>query len=75
MTLNSVVLPAPFGPISPVISPGAHVEVDVGQSARLPPNSHGDVLDARAAPSSPRHCPRLRLEADATVDLAQVVGA
>ena len=29
MTLNSVVLPAPFGPISPVIAPGLDVEVDV----------------------------------------------
>ena len=28
MTLNSVVLPAPLGPISPVIDAGVDVEVD-----------------------------------------------
>src|SRR2546421_1838392 len=37
MTLNAVVLPAPFGPISPTISPSAAVN-DTRSSATTPPN-------------------------------------
>src|SRR5579863_2835723 len=36
MTLNSVVFPAPFGPISPVTTPGSTLTV-VSESARTPP--------------------------------------
>ena len=36
MTLNSVVLPAPFGPISPVIVPGS-AETDASSTAVMPP--------------------------------------
>src|SRR5437879_2039911 len=35
-TLNSVVLPAPFGPINPVIRPPS-AEIDASSSATLPP--------------------------------------
>ena len=40
MTLNSVVLPAPFGPIRPVIEPGLDVEVDVVHGD-VPAEAHG----------------------------------
>ena len=36
MTLNSVVLPAPFGPMTPTTSPGA-ADIDTASSARIPP--------------------------------------
>ena len=44
MTLNAVVLPAPFGPISPTISPGSAVEghaVERDDAAE----TLGDVVD------------------------------
>ena len=46
MQLNTVVLPAPFGPISAVMSPRAAVEgeiVDRDQAAE----AHGQMLDAQ----------------------------
>ena len=36
ITLNSVVLPAPFGPIRPTISPGA-ASTETSSSATIPP--------------------------------------
>ena len=39
MTLKSVVLPAPFGPINPVMCPASAVRV-VWSSARFPPNDN-----------------------------------
>ena len=38
ITLKSVVLPAPFGPISPTISPGS-ASIETSSSATIPPNS------------------------------------
>ena len=61
MQLNTVVLPAPFGPISAVMSPRADVEaeiVDGDQAAE----AHGEMLDPQhSAGASPRHqpCPSL----------------
>ena len=55
MQLNTVVLPAPFGPISAVISPrfAAKLKVVDGDQAAEP---HGEVLDledGRSAHASP----------------------
>ena len=53
MQLKTVVLPAPFGPISAVMSPRAAVEgeiVDGDEAAE----AHGQMLDARAAVSAGR---------------------
>ena len=46
MQLNTVVLPAPFGPISAVISPRRRIEAQrVDRSEAAEP--HGQVLDAQ----------------------------
>ena len=37
ITLKSVVFPAPFGPISPTISPGS-ASIETSSSATIPPN-------------------------------------
>jgi hypothetical protein len=37
MMLNSVVLPAPFGPIRPVIDPSS-ILIEASSTARTPPN-------------------------------------
>ena len=42
-TLNNVVLPAPFGPISPVTSPAPRFEVDLGRPA-VPAELDRDLL-------------------------------
>ena len=50
--LNSVVLPAPFGPMRPTISPARHVEghvVEGGQAAE----AHGQAADRRDAARPP----------------------
>ena len=53
MTLSSVVLPAPFGPMIPTISPGANVDADV-ESACTPPNEMRDRATARMLMPAPR---------------------
>ena len=76
MTLNSVVLPAPLGPIRPLTAAAADRQVDIEE--RLDPaEAHAHVLDRaqpteptslarrhgpapRALPTSPRRGPRYR---------------
>ena len=47
MTLNSVVLPAPLGPITPTTSPGATRQRDVVER-RQAAEAHGDAVDLEA---------------------------
>ena len=44
MTLNAVVLPAPFGPISPAISPSSTVERELVERED-PAEAPADVVD------------------------------
>src|SRR5438067_84437 len=65
MTLNNVVLPAPFGPITPTTSPGS-TDADTSSSAVSPPNrtvtpwtssradTRGPYRDPRGAPGRDR---------------------
>ena len=57
MTLKSVVLPAPLGPMSPLTAAGVDRQIDVLQ--RLDPaEAHGDLFDQEL---SQRTAPRARL--------------
>src|SRR6516162_10794090 len=61
MQLNSVVLPAPFGPIRPQISPVLILHVTLS-SARTPPKRAERLLIRSSASRSPRtHYPPERL--------------
>src|SRR6185437_11864978 len=50
MALNAVVLPAPFGPISPTIEPSA-TSRETSSSATMPPNRRRTWSSARRATS------------------------
>ena len=47
--LNSVVLPAPFGPIRPPMSPGLELQSETSASATTPPNRRVTFSTARSA--------------------------
>src|SRR3954468_971836 len=68
ITLNSVVLPAPFGPMSPVTWPGA-ADSETSSTATLPPK--------RTMTSSTSSCAiQLHIaHAERGVDLANVLGS
>ena len=51
MTLNAVVLPAPFGPISPTISPASAVK-ETASSATMPPKRFETLSTSRRGKSA-----------------------
>ena len=55
MQLNSVVLPAPFGPISPQISPGRDLEGGAVEGDDAP-EAHDNILDGQQT-QTPRCVP------------------
>ena len=90
MTLKRVVLPAPFGPMSPVTAPASAVERDLAQRGQAA-EAHRDVLDleerhrCHASPSSavatsdPRRDlgdldAQRRRDAEAAIHVREVVG-
>ena len=78
MTLKSVVLPAPFGPMRPVISTW-RTSRSTSESARFPPNFTVTCFDDEAGRR--QSCAQIlevavesARETDAAIDLAQIVG-
>ena len=67
--LNSVVLPAPFGPIRPVTKPGVGIDVDLVERD-VPAEPHGDA--AALESSAPRQ--RDLRQAEPRVELGCVLG-
>ena len=68
MTLNAVVLPAPFGPIRPTISPSLDLEIEIGDGNK-PAEMHGDVLDRR------ERCPPAAVTASRTFGPARTTAS
>ena len=60
MTLNSVVLPAPFGPISPVTWPGLDVEVDPARATTPPKRTSALATSSRVPRLRAAPCRRIR---------------